>query len=239
MFSPWTSGTGSRNAGNAITAAGDEARLRLTAIHPIGYKLRETDPDRALALFEDGRRQAQALNEPWWTLFFDHWKSTALIHFKRDFRTILDHAVRLTLEVRKPLYEQHPLRIAIFDDLVAAYLGIDPVGYAERIQQAIAYLDQEVPTEPDSNRYLLTARQRRFAIEQGNLDAAWDISQGELAMADQDSETHRANHFSVFIHDSRCEIAFRRKDWELMRTEAKTGEELARARSGTSWSCRS
>ena len=33
-------------------AAGDAARLRLTGIHPIAYKLRETDPDRALALFE-------------------------------------------------------------------------------------------------------------------------------------------------------------------------------------------
>src|ERR1700722_7539252 len=89
-------------------AARAEARLRLTAIHPVAYKLRETDPDRALALFEDGRRQAQALNEPWWVVFFDHWKSTGLIHFKRDFREILDHAVRLTLEIRKPQYEQHP-----------------------------------------------------------------------------------------------------------------------------------
>jgi hypothetical protein len=209
-------------------AAGDEARLRLTGIHPIAYKLRETDPDRALALFEEGRRQAQALNEPWWVLFFEHWKSTALIHFQRDFRTILDHAVRLTLEVRKPLYEQHPLRIAIFDDLVAAYLGIDPVGYAEHIQQAIDYLDQAVPNEPEGNRYLLLARKRRFAMEQGDLDLAWEISQRELTLADQDREDHRSRHFSVFIHDSRCEIAFRRKDWELMGTEAKIGEELAR-----------
>jgi hypothetical protein len=107
-------------------ADGDEQRVRLTQLHPVAYRYRETDPDRALALFEEGRRLAQALGEPWWVLFFDHWKSTALLHFKRDFRDVLDHTVRLTLEVRKPLYQDHPLRLAVFDDLVAAYLGIGP-----------------------------------------------------------------------------------------------------------------
>ena len=67
-------------------ANGDEARVRLTWIHPVAYQLRETNPDQALQLCEEGRRQAQALNEPWWVLFFDHWKSTALMHWKRDFR---------------------------------------------------------------------------------------------------------------------------------------------------------
>src|SRR5262249_40568670 len=155
------------------------------------------DPDRSLELCEEGRRQAQALNEPWWVLFFDHWKSTALMHWKRDFRTILDHTVRLALEVRKPHFEQHPLRLTVFDDLVSAYLGIDPEGHAAAIQQALDYLETEVPNEPDSNRYLLHARQRRFALDHGKLDEAWELSQKELALADQDSEGHRSRHFSV------------------------------------------
>src|SRR5262245_54254759 len=97
-------------------AAGDEARVRLTQIHPLAYQYRETDPDRALALFEEGRRQAVALDEPWWVLFFDHWRCTARMHFQRDFRGVLDLAVALALEARKPAYEQHPLRLAAFDD---------------------------------------------------------------------------------------------------------------------------
>ncbi len=209
-------------------ANNDEARLRLTWIHPLAYQLRETDPDRSLELCEEGRRQAQVLNEPWWVLFFDHWKSTALMHWKRDYRTILDHTIRLTLEVRKPHFEQHPLRLTIFDDLVSAYLGIDPEGYAVPIQQALDFLEQEVPSEPDSNRYLLHARQRRLALDQGNLEQAWELSQKELALANQDPEGHRSRHFSVFVYDSRCEIAFRRKDWETMASEARAGEELAR-----------
>ncbi len=211
-----------------VLAEKDQARIRLTAFHPVIYQLRETDPDRALQLCEEGRRQALALNEPWWVLFFDHWKSTALMHWKRDFRAVLEHVVRVALEARKPQFEQHPLRLSIFDDLVAAYLGIDPEGHSEPIQQALDYLEKEVPREPDSNRYLLFARQRRFALEHAKIDEAWDISQQELALADRDTEGHRSRHFAVFVHDSRCEIAFRRKDWETMAAEARTGEELAR-----------
>ncbi len=111
---------------------------------------------------------------------------------------------------------------------MAAYLGVDAEGYAGPIQQALDYLDKEVPAEPDNNRYLLSARQRRLALEHGKLDEAWEMSQKELALADRDPEGHRAQHFSVFVHDSRCEIAFRRKDWETMASESKVGEELAR-----------
>ncbi len=208
--------------------AGDGPRLKLTTIHPAGYRFRETDPDRALALFEEGRRQALALDEPWWVLFFDHWRATARMHFQRDFREVLDLVVRTALDARKPLFEQHPLRLAVFDDLVAAYLGIDPLGHAEAIHQALEHLEQTIEPGPESGRYLLYARQRGFAVAAEDLDTAASVATRELALADADSDRHRAQHFSVFIYNSLCEIAFRRRDWDDLERQARAGEELAR-----------
>jgi hypothetical protein len=209
-------------------ARGDADRLRLTQYHPKAYACRETDPERALALFENGRRLAVALSEPWWVLFFDHWRATAYLHFLRDYRTILDLVVQATLEVRKPLFEQHPLRFGIFDDLIAAYLGIDSLGYAEQIGQAIEYLDGAVPAEPDTARYLLLARQRRFAVDRRDLDAADEIARRELALADGDEDGHRSRHFSVFVYAGLCEIHGLRGQWEEVGRLAAVGEELAR-----------
>jgi tetratricopeptide (TPR) repeat protein len=208
--------------------AGDQQRFRMTTLHPIGYRFRETDPDRALAFFEEGRRMAAALEEPWWVLFFDHWRATARMHFQRDYREVLDLVVRTALEARKPLYEHHPLRLAVYDDLVAAYLGIDPLGHADAIQQALEHLEQTIEPGPDSSRYLLYARQRGFAIAAEDLDKATQVATRELAMADADSDRHRAHHFSVFVHNSLCEIAWKRRDWDELDRQARAGEELAR-----------
>ena len=60
-------------------AHGDVERLRMSRIHNEAYTYRQSDPDRMLALLEDGRRQAMVLHEPWWVLFFEHWKLETMI----------------------------------------------------------------------------------------------------------------------------------------------------------------
>src|SRR4051794_34926010 len=94
-------------------ASGDRQRLRLAQIHPEAYHFRHTNPDQTLALFDEGRRLAVALAEPWWVLFYDHWYLETLIYYKDDYRHIIDRAVRAPLELRKPVHEQHPLRFFI------------------------------------------------------------------------------------------------------------------------------
>src|SRR4051794_13030684 len=80
----------------------DTERLRMLHCYLEGYEARETDPDRAFAAFSEGRRQAQLLDEPWWALFYENERVEALIHFKRDYRQVLELAVACALEVRKP-----------------------------------------------------------------------------------------------------------------------------------------
>lgn len=206
--------------------SGDADRCRLGLLHRQAYHFRETDPDQALALLDDGRRLAVALREPWWALYYDQQRAHALLHFKQDYRDVLELAVRNTLELRKPGFAAFPRRLLIHGDLVSAYLGIDPVGHAEQIRQALGYLDGQVP-EAGDERYLLLGSQRQFALELDRLDEALALSHDSLALAAADPSRERARHFLVFAYSGLAEIAWRRGDFGLLGEVAGLGEEHA------------
>jgi hypothetical protein len=209
-------------------ARGDAARLRLAQLHPEAYELRQDDPDRMLALLEEGRRLAGRLNEPWWVLFFDHWRVETFIYYKDDYREVIDLAVRATLELRKGVFEHHPLRFAIYCNLVAAYLCVDPRGHTDAIRDALAYLQGQAPAE-GGDRYLLQARRHWFAYELGELDLAETLALEELALADADADRYLAAHHEVDTYKALCRISFRREDWSALGQYAAIGEEKARA----------
>lgn len=206
---------------------GDLERVRLARIHTEAYSHRQTDPDRMLAVLDEGRRLAVALAEPWWVTFFDHWRLETFIYYKDDYRDVIDLAVRLTLELRKPGYEGFPLRFGAWCNLVAAYLCVDPYGHRRAIQEAIDYLRQGQAEGGD--RYLLQARRHWFAYEVGELDEAHRLALEELAMADADPDRHTARHHEADTYKALCWIAYRRKDWRALAGYATTGEERARA----------
>lgn len=208
---------------------GDRERFALVQIHSEAYQHRHTDPARMLALLEDGRRRAVALNEPWWVVFFDHWCLETLIYYQDDYRGILDRAVRLTLDLRQPIHEQHPLRFHIHCNLLAAYLCIDPRGHADAIAAALAYLDGLTPEEGEE-KYLLTARRHWFAYEMGRLDEAVALCLRILEFADAEADRHLALHHSVGAHLSLCRLTLARGDWDGLAAHAIAAEELATQR---------
>jgi hypothetical protein len=149
------------------------------------------------------------------------------LHFKQDFRVVLDLAVRNTLEVRKPAYAGFPRRLLIHLDLISAYLGIDPAGHADSVRQALAYLEQEV--EPISDeRYLLLGSQRQFALDLDRLMEARELGRASLALAAEDADLGRARHFLVFTYSGLAETAFRHGDDEALEAAAESGEDMAR-----------
>jgi hypothetical protein len=209
-------------------ARGDSERVRMARLHADAYEFRQTDPDRMLAILHEGRHLAVAFREPWWVLFFDHWHLEALIYYKDDYREVIDLAVKATLELRKPTFEGYPLRFAIWCNLVAAYLCVDPRGHEDAIRAGIEYLRTQVPNE-GGERYLLQARRHWFAYELGNYDEAEALALQELAMCDGDPDCYTAAHHEVDTFKALCWIAYRREDYETLNERARAGEEKARA----------
>jgi hypothetical protein len=207
--------------------SGNEERMRLGELHRQAYRFRETDPDQALALYAEGRQLAAALREPWWVLYYDQQRVHALLHFKQDYRDVLDLAVRNTLEARKPGYAGFPRRLLIHGDLVSAYLGIDPVGHGDAIRQALGWLDREVPADGDE-RYLLIGSRRQLALDLERLDEAEALGRQTLALAAEDPDPGRARHFLVFAYGAMCETAWRRGHFSALEEAAGAGEEVTR-----------
>jgi len=207
--------------------AGDTEALRMCALHAEAYTLRQDDPARMRELLDEGRRIALGRREPWWAAFFTHWQVETLIYYLDDYREVIERAVKLTLEVRKPAFDGFPLRFGVWCNLVAAYLCVDPRGYAGAIREALEYLRTVTP-ESGGDSYLLQARRHWFAYELADYDEAERLAREELAMCSRDGDRHLAEHHEVDTHKALCWVAFRRDDTATLATHAQAGDDLAR-----------
>jgi hypothetical protein len=207
-------------------AAEDEERLWMAHLHDQGFTLQETDPDGALAAFAEGRAIAARLNEPWWVLFYDVWRVIGLLAYKQDFRDVLDLAVHCAVEIRKPQYAGHPWRFATYNNLVNAYIGIDPLGYEEAIRQALDYLDAEVPPGPNDDRYVMLGKKRIFLREIGRWDEAYRVALGHLDLVASDPDD--TGWYAVSVSADLCWLCWRRGDWDGVAAYAVATEEVTR-----------
>lgn len=211
----------------AARGRGDAERLRLARLHHDGWAFREIDPDQAHDLYDEGWRLAKRLGEPWWELFYAHWRLGALLYFKRDYRDVVRPAVEAVLEARKPRYDAFPFRFAVYYDLVAAYLGIDPAGYATQIRQALHALEHDVPHSGEDH-FLLEDLRRVFALALDDLDGAERATLRSMCRADEAGEGDSAGHHTVFNHCGLCAVAFKREAWGQLAEQAAAGEREAR-----------
>jgi hypothetical protein len=207
-------------------ATGDRERLRLVRLDDEAYGFREIDPDRALALFDEGRRLAERLGEAWWVLYYRRWHVHALLHFKRDYRRVLDLAVANTLEARKPQYDHFPQRISIHEDLVSAYIGIDPDGHAAAIAEALDYVEAQMPPSLECRLHLWGLR-REFALQRRLYDEAGEAAGRSLAIIAEKPDTATARHYTVFVYNGLCVVHFGRGEWDRLAEVAALGEEAA------------
>ncbi|HEX9996317.1 MAG TPA: hypothetical protein VGB45_04175, partial [Abditibacterium sp.] len=154
----------------------------------------EDDPLGAIALLDATIARARNSGDAWWPLFLEHWKLQILLNKARDFEAALDCAARATVEARQPKFGAFPQRICLHEDLITAYQGLDPVGFAPLIQGALDYMEREIApgVECAACHRGLCAEFMRSTSQTGAVDSAWQY----LAFADaRDEDFHRAQAY--------------------------------------------
>jgi hypothetical protein len=204
---------------------GDPQRQRLLGVAREAGPYLRSNPAQALALYEQGRRLAETLHEPWWVMYFTHWKLQVLLNTRPDLVEAQRLAVQATLEVRKPVYEGLPQRVCLHDDLVNTYLGADPAGHAAAISEALAFMEADVAPGMEC-RYCIQGDFADFHLGISDLAGAEAACMRILAMAeDEPAATTRAHHGMTAL-SRLCEIAFLRQDWAALGRSAAWGEAL-------------
>jgi hypothetical protein len=202
--------------------AGDVQRQKLLQISREAGPYLRSDPARALALYERGRRLAESLNEPWWVMYFTHWKLQVLLYYLADYQQAQRLAVEATLEARKPTYTGLPQRVCLHDDLVNSYVGTDPKGNAEAIQEALAFMQADVAPQMEC-RYCIQGDVTDFALATGSLDSAEAACQRVLDMAEGETAVSTRAHHCMTAEARLCEVAFLRQDWSALAEHADAG----------------
>lgn len=205
----------------------DEQRMQLLQLQMMAGEFTDSQPEVSLAFQDQARSLAVALNEKWWVLFVDHWRLQVLLHYKKDYREVLDIAVQAALESRKPEYANLPQRICLHEDLINSYLGTDPIGYSRELENALDYMQAEVSEEAEC-RYCIGNCRTEHQLLQNDLEAAEHSSRITLQMADGDPNRSTAEHHAAEVCGYLCVISHRREDWQAMEEWAEQGEELAK-----------
>ena len=200
-------------------AARDRERYRLTVLTREAVPLIQDDPDRALALLEEGRALAEALDEPWFARFFEHWTIQALLFHKRDPNKALPLAEAAVAETAKPDYAEFPQRICLREDVITSYLHRDPLGYTREIEDAIGYMSAEI-SDDCACRHCLAGLRTEFLLVQGHLEAAENAALEAIRAAWPASDYHHA----LAAYASLCQISFERGDWPKLRHWASAGK---------------
>lgn len=207
--------------------ARDAERMRLASLLHRAYGLRERDPGRFLALCADGRRLAQRLREPWWTLGFRAAVVQELVHFARDFRRAPEEAVAAVLEARKPQYDGCPLRTLLYLDLIAVHFCTDPDGCAGSIEESFCAVERDADKDLSSRLHVLNLR--RWCAEQARrADDHYGAAQRVLAAIAENPGDGAAVHYSTFVYNALCHVNYAHAEWQELREAAGLAEEASR-----------
>ena len=167
---------------------GDAERLQLLDYHQRGFEVGHERPDERLAIYDAGRALAARLNEPWWEMFFEHWKIETLLFSKQDARGALGLAARAVTEVAKPKYANLPERASLNLNLVSAYMQLDPIGHAAKIRAAFGYIREHCIIYDEFRTY--HAQQWTAFLEAVGDPAATAAAWEHLRLADESDSDH-------------------------------------------------
>ena len=143
----------------SLQVDGKGVQLALAVHDGLQYR-QDADADNALRRLEDGVKLAQELNEPCWVMFCKHWITDIHFYFKHNYQLALDNIIRLATESRKEIYEDCPIRSAVFFLLADIYCTIDFYGYENKIVDLLNYIETEIQMDEDTHLRVLHMRNR-------------------------------------------------------------------------------
>ncbi len=206
----------------------DTERLQFMDLFERAEEQRQISSDTALALYERGRDIALRLREQWWVLLFDHCRLQTLPGSKRESAERIDLAVRTVLEARKGIYARCPQRVCVHEDLIAAYMSLDPHGYKPLINESLSYMEGQV-TPTVECYYCLRRMQSDFALETASIEQAQAAALRQLAEIQNRYADPSRNHYLVSAYARLCAVAFKQEDWKSLYGWETAGEDAAMA----------
>lgn len=199
---------------------------RLQALISQAFLLFEIEPERALALLQEGRALAALEQDACYTLLYDYWQCDLLAFYLNAYAKALDLAVRAAAEASKPTHLRCPARSHLYRILADVYLFNDPVGYAKDIRETLNYIEHELSPD-DDDLALIQWERTALEIALGDYEAAQGAALRYL-------ERSQVSYFRMAdAYATLCDIAYRRGDLDTIHDYALQGELQARMGSGT------
>lgn len=181
----------------------------------------ETNPQECNSRLLSARALADSLNEPWWVIFFDYWRCILLWARLDDLHTAQRIGIQMTVDAKKPLYENHPLVPRIYNQLVSIFTYVDPVGYQDRITELMSYLENNIDIDEDIE-YLLLANRANLYFALDELDTARDWALKSLSHI-----SHRS-YYAASAFSKLALYSYIQKDYERVADYVDEGEDRAR-----------
>ena len=182
------------------------------------YEFWESDPDHAIGMIEEAIDIAEQLDKPHWVMENRHWLAQALVFKKRDYTKALPLAVQSAVEVRKPIFQGWQTRICLYQDLIAAHIGVDAITHAGTIEAALDRMQVETSPESQCTRCLLGER-TSFELKRNDLDAARLAANTYLSKS---WTTHHRSNALIYL----TYLAFLDKVWTSVLEHAEAAEKL-------------
>jgi len=207
---------------------GDQARAQLGHLHDQAYW--EPNPDDGIRLAKEGIIASMALNEPWWQLLFEYWIVQLKIYRKRNFKDVLDPAVRNVLTLRRPEYQAYPHRLWIYGDLVHIYIMTDPLSLRREIADTLREGREELAKGRDESEFLLLFHELDAAHNQAEWAEARRLAARIRDKAQAHEDQRMADHYLVPTYRAMCYLYSEIDQWDEVRRWSAVGREVAVAR---------
>lgn len=179
---------------------GDLQRLRLIEYQSEAWHHFESNPQQSLQVLYAARDLAEQLHEPCWMLYYDSWLGECLNLYLTDFINGMQHAMKTVVEIRKPEYARCTMRCRGYRIVIESYIYSDPVGYADKIRELIAYTDTEIPIDYDTYG-ILKKRESELEFALGRIEPAIQCAKIYLERSAERLVTfHMAYAYEMLVH---------------------------------------